>query len=539
MSLVSTSAVPAHLDPAAPAPVTFVPPFAVVDIGTNSIRLGVVKPEPGRAYSLLALHKESIRLGEGEFATNHLTPAAINRGILVLSKFADVARGYGVSDITVLGTAALREAANQNEFVERAHDDAGVEVTVISGAEEARLIFLGVASGVDLGTQRALVMDIGGGSTELAVGDGSGPEVLESLKLGAIRMAGIFTEGEAGPIQPQLYRRMQDYVRGVAVHSLQRVRESGFQTMYGSSGTIMNLAEIAIRARLEGSEGRSRPVQLDELEAQAARLCALPVELRRKVPGINPERADIIVPGAAVLTSIMRELGVTEITISERALREGIIADRLNRMFPQAPDQPQDPIRLRSVLQLARRCQFEEAHARVVAGLTCDLFDQFRELSLHDFGTHERELAHYGALLHDVGGFVSYTDHHRHGYYLVRYSPLLGFDSAEIQMMAAIVQHHRKSLPKRKSESVADLNRRQRHVVTVLSTLVRLAEAMDRGHLAQVRGVRVLLEDKGRTLMLELEAESDCQLELWGLRNHAAAVLEVFGRILQTRQKAA
>lgn len=509
-------------------------PFAVVDIGTNSIRLGVVQPEPGGAYSLLTQQKEVVRLGEGEFARNRLTPAAMERGLLVLGKFAEVARGYGADEITVLATSALREAENQREFVSRALAEAGVEVHVISGAEEARLIYLGVASGIEVGEGRALVMDIGGGSTELALGDQSGPDLLESLKLGAIRLAGIFTEGETGPIQPQLYRRMQEYVRGVAVHSVQRVRERGFSVMYGSSGTILNLAEVAVRARGEAPDiTRSVYVRLEELEAQAQRLRAMPLDQRRRVAGLNPERADIIVAGAAVLTTIMGEVGAPGIHTSDRALREGMVVDRLTRLAGSTAQA--DSLRLRSVLALARRCQFEETHARTVARLAESLFDQLRELGRHAYGAAERELLHHAALLHDIGGFISYTDHHRHGYYLVRNSPLLGFDSTEICMLAAAVLHHRKGLPKRKEEPLEGLGKRQREVVSLLAFLLRLAESMDRGHLTEVQAVRASLADRGQTLVLELESPMDCQLELWGLENQRAAVWEVLRKKLIAR----
>lgn len=512
-------------------------PFAVIDIGTNSIRLGVVQPEVNHTYTILSQQKEVVRLGEGEFATNQLTPAAMDRGVLVLRRFADVARGYGVSDLTVLGTSALREAQNQSEFLERAEQEAGVEVHVISGAEEARLIYLGVVSGLDLGGQRALVMDIGGGSTELAVGDSSGSEVLESLKLGAIRVAGIFTEGETGPIEPQLFRRIQEYARGVAVHSVQRVKQAGFDVMYGSSGTILNLAEIAARAKGETTAGaRNYFVRLEDLEATAARLCALNLEQRRKVPGINPERADIIVAGAAVLTAIMGAVGAPGLYTSDRALREGTIVDRLGRVVVGGPEALlADSVRNRSVFQLARRCQFEEEHAKQVARLSCSMFDQFKELGLHNFGDAERELLYFAAILHDIGGFISYSDHQKHGYYLVQNSPLLGFDGTEIQMLAAMVLHHRKGLPKRKEEAMVELTKRQREVVTILSTILRLAEAMDRGHLAEVAEIRCAIENRGETLVIEIVSEKECQLELWGLENQKNAVRDIFGKRLDAR----
>jgi exopolyphosphatase/guanosine-5'-triphosphate,3'-diphosphate pyrophosphatase len=511
-------------------------PFAVVDIGTNSVRLGVVQPEPEHAYAILAQHKEVVRLGEGEFASNELTEDAIDRALLVLRKFVEVARGFGAEEITVLGTAALREAENQGDFIERAREEFGVDVHVISGAEEARLIYLGVLSGVDVGEQRALVMDIGGGSTELAAGSNSGPDLLESMKLGAIRLAGIFTEGVTKPIEPQLYRRIESYVRGVAIHSVKRVRERGFDVMYGSSGTILNLADVVAHEKGESASAvHHYYVTLEELDAAAQRLRAMSLEQRRRVPGLNPERADIIVAGAAVLTTIMRELGAPGLHTSERALREGIIVDRLGRAAGGTQVILADSVRHRSIYQLARRCQIDEPHAENVCRLACALFDQLRTLGLHSFGDAERELLAYSAILHDVGGFVSYTDHHKHGYYLVRYSPLLGFDTTEIQILAATVLHHRKGLPKRKEDPLQGLGRRQRETVTVLSTCIRLAESMDRGHLGVVRDVRCHLEDKAQRLVIELLANDDCQLEVWGVENQRAAVKDVFGKELVVR----
>ncbi len=514
-------------------------PFAVIDIGTNSVRLGVVQPDEDQTYQLLAQQKEVVRLGEGEYANNCLTDEAIERGIVVLAKFARIARSYGAEKIEALATSALREAENQQEFVERAREEADVEVRVISGAEEARLIFLGVASGIELGDQKLLDIDIGGGSTELAAGDRNGPAVLESTKLGAIRVAGIFTDGITGPISDQLYHRIQEYARGVAIRSVKRVQEYGWDLLYGSSGTALNLAEIVARSRGEATTpGQPYSVPLDALEEQAAKLCALTLEQRRKVPGINPERADIIIAGAAVLTSLMKALGATTLLTSERALREGMIVDRMPSLRQQVEGREYS-VRERSVLQLARRCQFEEDHARITGALAEDLFDQLKVLGVHSLGSGARELLHYGALLHDVGGFLSYTDHHKHGYYIVRNSPLLGFDTTEICILAALVLHHRKKLPKPKDDSVAGLGRKQREMILILSTLIRLAESMDRGHLAEVVGVRASLEDKGETLVIELLSDQDCQLELWGLQTHANVVKEVFGKRLEVRRSPA
>ena len=508
------------------------PPFAVIDIGTNAIRLGVVQPEMGLDYSVLSQQKEIVRLGEGSYARNQLLPEAMDRALLVLRKFVESARNQNPSSTIVIATSAVREADNREEFLDRAREEAGVEVRVISGVEEARLIYLGVLSGVDTGDRRSLVIDIGGGSVELAAGDQSGPDTLESVKLGAIRMAGIFTEGITGPIAPPLYRRIQEYARAMAVHSLQRIKEAEFTEAFGSSGTIQNLTEICRRrfGELETSQGLPR-VSTKQLTEVGERLASLPLEERRRQPGINPERADIIVAGAGVLVAILTELGVKSLTISDRALREGLVADHQARESGAARPAPQS-IRRRSVWQLARRCHAEETHCRTVARLALSLFDQLGGLKLHDRGDDVRELLEHAAILHDVGTFLSYTGHHRHGYYLVRHAALLGFDEREIQILAASVLHHRKGAPKRREAALDGLRRRDREAVTLISTILRLAEALDRGHLGEVREVRCALGKRPKSLRLEMISDSDCQLALWGLANHEKVVRRVFNRRL-------
>lgn len=511
-------------------------PVSVIDIGTNSIRLGVVQAEAGYSYKVLTQQKEMVRLGDGSFAVNRLQPEAMERALLVLRKFVEVSAAFGAEEPTVIATAALREAENQADFLEQARREIGIDINVVSGVEEARLICLGVLSGLQLDDDRVLVIDIGGGSTELAIGGARGPDLLESLKLGAIRVSGIFTSGETGPIQPQLYHRIQEYVRAVAVRSTQRVRDHGFDRLYGSSGTILNMAEMAARFRGDTVDHtRGCTVSLDELEAQAARLRELCLESRRKVAGINPERADIIVAGAAVLTALMGAVGATEITTTDRALREGVFLDRLSRGTGGPEALLGESLRLRSVLQLARRCQFEEEHARNVARLACSLFDQWRALGLHKMGETERELTFYAGLLHDIGGFVSYTDHHRHGFYLVRHTPLLGFDATEQTVLALAVLHHRKGLPKRHEAGMDELGKKQRQAVHQIALLVRLAEALDRGHLGEVEEAHCHLTEQG-DLALDLVSSGDCQMALWGLRNAAPAVQATLKRALQLPQ---
>jgi exopolyphosphatase/guanosine-5'-triphosphate,3'-diphosphate pyrophosphatase len=502
--------------------------FAVIDIGTNSIRLRVVQPESAGSFAVVCQQKEGVRLGAGEFEASVLTEEAMERALVVCRQFAEAARAYGAKEIVAVATAAAREASNRQVFLRRARREAGIQVRVISGQEEARLIYLGAVSGLQLAGERLLVIDIGGGSTELAAGSSPEPTLLESMKLGAIRLASQFTEGVSGPVSARLLRRIQEHVQAVGIHSLERARDFNAERFYGGSGTILNLVEIAARRRGEPAGSRARTARRRELREVRDLLAALPLEQRRRVAGINPDRADIIVPGAALLVTVMEQLGAREIQTTDRALPEGVAVDHLVRSSDTGAEAlALHSTRARSVLRLVRRCHADEQHAWAVARLAVCLFDEFAAIGLLPAGPRDRELLQYAAFLHDVGGFVSYTDHHRHGYYLVRHSPLLGFDVSEIDILAALVMHHRKSLPKRKTEATRELSPADFRTVEQLSVCLRLAEAIERGHVASVREVSCSRTAEG--IRLELHADGDCHLALWALEGQRSAFASVFG----------
>jgi exopolyphosphatase/guanosine-5'-triphosphate,3'-diphosphate pyrophosphatase len=258
-------------------------------------------------------------------------------------------------------------------------------------------------------------------------------------------------------------------------------------------------------------------------------LCALPLEDRRKMPGINPERADIIIAGAAILDTLLEELNLPEIRIvSERGPREGLLMDYLSRS-EHAHLVREMSVRERSVLQLARACNFDEPHARSVARLALELFDSARESGLHSLDERERELLEFTALLHDIGAFISYSNHHVHTYYLIRNADLLGFDQTEIAIMAATAFFHRMGLPNNKHAEFAELDKRLKKTVRVLSMLLRLAEGLDRSHSGVISHARLRAEDR-KGVVLEIEASQDCQLELWGVQDREKAVEKALGR---------
>ena len=505
-----------------------------IDLGTNSVRLLLVRINPNHSFTILSEQKETIRLGEGEFRRNILQPEAMRRASLVCARFAEIARSRGATEVMAVATSATREAENRAAFVKHLRRAAGVDLRVISGKEEARLIYLGVSSGVNVGNRTTLFIDIGGGSTEVIVGDQQQHRFLDSLKLGAIRLSGMFFRAaDTGPVSESRYDRIQRYSRTRSVRTLERLREFRLEQTFASSGTAMNLAEISMRREFKRGLMKGDVVTREQLRATVDLLCSLPLERRREVPGINPDRADIIIGGAAILETLMQELDLRELQISDRGLRDGLPVDYLSRA-DNAHLFEQTSFRERSVLELGRRCNFDEQHARQVVRIAWQLFDSARASGLHDLGDWERELLEHACLLHDVGAFVSYTNHRAHSYYMIRNADLLGFDQTEIAIIANVALFHHKAFPRLKHPEFAELHKEGREIVRILCTFLRIAESLDRSHLQALAQVRLVADGKKRVI-LEMTPAHDCHLELWEVRNHARAFEKVFGRKLIER----
>ncbi|HXX55657.1 MAG TPA: Ppx/GppA phosphatase family protein [Methanoregula sp.] len=504
---------------------------AFLDIGTNSVRLLVVRLNPNHSYTILSRQKQQVRLGEGEFEEEEITAEAMDRAVMVCKKFGDLARSFNTEEFVAVATSALREASNQKTLLHLLRMEAHLDVRVISGREEARLIYLGVASATPLGKKQALFIDIGGGSTEIAVGDSSEYRYLESFRLGAIRLSNLYLPRDfSGPVSPAQYAKIQEHIRNAVVHSLPEIRKFAPEVVLGSSGTVMNLSEIARKSSHQPTKNGNLVLTHRDLKKVVGILCPLTLEERRNVPGINPERADIIIAGAAILDTFMEDLSLDAVSITGRGLQDGLLVDYLSRMdeFPLLGTLSP---RQRSVIQLGRSCGINEVHARTVTTLVLELYDTAREIGLHALGDRERELLEYATFLHDIGSFISYTNHHAHSYYIIRNSELLGFDQNEVTFMANLARFHRKRAPRKKDPEVSELDPKERETLRCLSTFLRLGESLDRSHAALIRHVRFVRADE-LSVHLEITARGDCHLEIWGIEGERKAFEKVFGKNL-------
>lgn len=505
--------------------------LAFIDIGTNSIRLILVRLNINNSYTVLRQEKEVVRLGENEFKNHLLRPEAMKRAVLVCKKFVELATSFGAGEIIAVATSAAREAKNQAEFLKQMKNEAKLEVRVIPGKEEARLIYLGVSSGVHIGRRKALFIDIGGGSTEIAVGDQIRQYYIDSFELGAIRLTTMFIQdGDTGQVPQDVYAKMKLYIKKRIFKTAQFMKSARIECAFGSSGTIVNLAEIAMNMNERSDAGRNLVLSYKNLRKVVSTLCALALDERKKIQSINPERADIIVGGAAILETIMEEFGLEEITVSDRGIVHGMLMDYLSKCegFPQFQEMS---VREMSVLQLGRSCNINEQHANAVISLALSLFDSSRSIGLHDLGEREKELLKYSSFLHDIGGFISFKSHHLHSHYIIGNTELLGFDQIDVNIMANVARFHRKKLPKRNDPALVELDEHSANTVIVLSMLLRIAEKLDRSHTGLIKKAEFTGKNRA-TVDLVIWPEGSCELEVWGVESNLKAFEKLFRRKL-------
>jgi exopolyphosphatase/guanosine-5'-triphosphate,3'-diphosphate pyrophosphatase len=500
---------------------------AFIDIGTNSIRLFVVRLNPDCSYIVLTSQKEAVRLGEGEFETGFITGDAMDRAVMVAGKFVELAHSFRAEEFVAVATSATREAQNRYEFLSRLRKEAHLDVQVISGREEARLIFMGVTSAMHLENEQIMVIDIGGGSTELAIGGNGACSYLSSMQLGTIRLTNrFFPDGVVEPVSETRYEEIRGYIRNEARAVVRQAGRHPVDIVVGSSGTIINLCDIAARLFHTGDLKRTT-LSVSDLKKTVPIICSSSLAERRKIPGINPERADIIIAGTAIIDTLMKELNIHELEVTQRGLQDGLLADYLSKMegFPLLGHLS---VREKSVLLTGRAFGINEYHARIVSTIALELFDSAKVVGLHSLGSRERELLEYASFLHDIGSLISFNNHHAHSYYIIRNSDLLGFEPVEILIMANIARYHRKKLPKKKEVEMPDLDEQGKEQVTILSTFLRLSESLDRRHAGLIERVSFTrIIDK--TAELEIVAREDCQFESWGVDNEAKNFERSFG----------
>jgi len=499
--------------------------LAAIDIGSNSIRCIVVEVDRTGKFRVLDDEKETVRLGEGIARDNAISAAAWERAMNALSRIKKIIDGCEAKWVETAATSAVRRAVNGADFVKAVADNIGLHIEVISGEEEAELAALSAQNNFDLEGKCCAMVDIGGGSVEVVITLGKHIDKIYSLELGAV----VLTEGfiTSDPIRREDYQRLRKHIRKTLKRAFP-ADEIPVQCLLGSGGTMTSLAAIHAAQLKKGYDSvHGSEVFHTEVAHLLAMLLEKNLKERRGVPGLQPDRADIIVAGVAVVEELMDFFKTNVLKINERGIREGLVLKGLKKhnLLP-AESQPRNW--RDSILEFAHACYHDRIHPLHVTKLALEIFDavafQF------GLGKKERQILEAAALLHDVGYIIRYSDHHKHTYHLIRHSDLFGFTPRERELIAQIGRYHRKALPKKKHASFSRLASSDRLLVKRLGGIVRLADGLDRRRNSMVTALDCSLSDSALTV--RVKGESDVSVELFGARNNRELFEAAFKRKL-------
>jgi exopolyphosphatase/guanosine-5'-triphosphate,3'-diphosphate pyrophosphatase len=497
------------------------PRLAAIDVGSNSIRLVVAEAQPGGRYRVLDEERESTRLAASLASAGRLDEASMTASLEALRRFKSIAAGMGVETIRAIATCAVREASNGLEFCRRVRQEIDLPIEIIDSDQEARLAFESVRRRFDLAGRNTLLADIGGGSTEIVLASGDLIEAIYATKLGAVRLAekhnqpGAWSQEDVIRMMRFIDRELRKTTEkpAVAIHQL-----------IGSGGTFTNLASIIMASRgLARLPAAGARVSRADVRHLVDRLAKMTPKQRREVPGLNPDRVDIIVPGLGVIDSIMRRFRVNTLQVHAYGVRDGLLLGMIDRLqggatgasSPSADDQ---------VDRFAEACGVDMNHARQVARLAGEIYDGLRQF--YELPPADKRLLEAAARMQDVGYLISYEGHHKHSYHLILHSRLEAFRPEELEIVANVARYHRGSLPKKKHENFQGLSTSDRLRVRQMAAVLRLAGGLDRSHNQLVKSAAVT----GTPERVELLVAADelPEVDLWAVRRRAELFEEVF-----------
>ncbi len=506
--------------------------LAAVDMGSNSVRLLVTEVSPDGSYRVLDDEKQTTRLARGLADSGLLSDEAMRQTVEALGRMKAIAQGYGVERLEIIATSAVREAGNGPAFLKRIREDLGLPVEVISAAEEGQLSFASVARHFDLKGTNAVAVDLGGGSAEVILVANGVVEEIRSLPLGAVRLTDSFLPSD--PCSPREYDRLKRHIRKCFTREIGRT-EFVPHVMIGAGGTFTALANISMRRRGQSfSSVGGYELNRAEVRHILDHLKDLPLRARREVPGLNADRADIIVAGLTVVERLMKFLHVNRLRVHDQGVRDGLMLRMVGKVVRRkgappatADDDASDP--LGGVRQFAAACAVEQRHAEHVRRLALQLFEQLQG-PLH-LGPADAVILEAAALLHEVGNLINYERHHHHSYHLIMHGNLRGLSPHQRELVANVARYHRRSGPKLKHDNYARLSAADRQTVLHLSAILRVADGLDRTHMQRVEQVECRC--RGDQMTIKVRSAQSPDVDLWGAMQKGKLFEKVFGRKLK------
>jgi exopolyphosphatase/guanosine-5'-triphosphate,3'-diphosphate pyrophosphatase len=500
--------------------------LAVIDLGSNSFRLVVFTHTPEWWKRTDEIY-EPVRVGEGQEEGGPLQAEPMERALETIELFAHFCRAMGIEHVRPLATSAIREASNRAGFVRAAKERAGLDVEVLSREEEARYGYLAAVNSTTLSD--GLALDIGGGSMQLTLVRDRHAMQARSWRLGAV----VTTENflAADKVRPKHVRALRAHVHA----ELDRAPwlPGATAELTGVGGAVRNLAAAAIlREELPSYGVQGYCLRRDFLNGLIDEVMDMSARDRRRIPGIKPERGDLILGAATVIETVMDHVGAGAIEVTQAGLREGaffdtLLADQDDPLFPD--------VREASVRNLAAQYHPDRAHTEHVGRLALEIWDGLARAGIHPGDPEERELLWAAAMLHDVGTAVDYDDHHKHSRYLILNAGLPGYSPREAALIGQAARYHRKGRPALRE--FAPLARKGDEALLLrVSTALRLAEQLERARDQTVRHVGLTVRDGA--VELALESDADVTVSAWAAARQAELFRLAFDRDLEVRATA-
>jgi exopolyphosphatase / guanosine-5'-triphosphate,3'-diphosphate pyrophosphatase len=509
------------------------PTFAAIDIGSNSVRLKISRLQAGR---LKEVHedREVTRLGEGVFKGGLLSPEAMSETVRVLRRFHRATQECGTDSVKVVATAALRDARNSRTFLEWVRSTTGWTIEIISGLEEARLIHLGMISASRLGAHSVLLVDLGGGSCELTLSRDGQLRDTVSLPLGAVRLTGEFLEHD--PPRKSELKRLSGFVAREITRIQDRIRAARVGAVIATSGTAAALVGVAShlsrpRKRRPANSAMRNYVTREMLRRITKQITRLPLEQRSKIPGIGPRRAEIICAGAVAYAELLERCHLPGFRYSPLGLRDGILAqmaaeyDRSTRSGRAIESE-----RWESIKRAVEHYRVDLTHALHVRDSALLLFSSLK--SVHQLLPEYREWLSAAAMLYEVGDYVNRNGHHRHTYYIIANSEILGYTPQQRRIIGSIARYLGKSRPTPGDGPMSSLSAEEQENTTKASVLLRIARALNMGRSQSVAKVGVSARNGRVAMKLTARGKASVELELWAIEKDRSYFREVFGRDL-------
>jgi exopolyphosphatase/guanosine-5'-triphosphate,3'-diphosphate pyrophosphatase len=496
---------------------------ASIDIGTNSTHLLIAEINLDlKSFSIKFTDKSTTRLGERDEEGN-LTEESIQRALVTLKRFKEYCKSNGVKQIVSAATSAVREAPNGQDFIRKVFDETNIKIEMISGSEEARLIYLGVLSGMAFEDQSYVIIDIGGGSTELILADKKDAIALTSSRVGAVRLKNDFLNKE--PINLERSKFLRTFIQGSLEPSVRKIKIRSHVekplSMIATSGTATSLGNLILDDLAESKQKmHGYKFNRENLQKVLGKLMKMPVSDIKKIPSLSERRAEIIIPGALILNTAMEMLNFNELTISERALREGLVVDwMLRKGIIKNEFNIQSNIRKTTIVHQATKFGVDKKRAEKVIDIAFQIYDQTKNIFHSDNESKAKELLWAASNLYNCGKYVNINSYHKHSWYLIKNCELLGYSEAETNIIASIARYHRKTLPKKRHESWQNLiTKEDKTLVLEMSLILRLAASLDQRPDKVISSVEIKLQKNILTFeLLPISRNHDLLLEKWNL----------------------